>query len=153
MTVTLVSRAAAAAGGESESADSTLLHQVVFHGKTGAVHPGGPYAEGQLVAHSATHWATEDTLMTLLEAISDLCGSEHFLIVFDVAPKHTSALFCDRLRAEMPNAHLFFVPAGHWLQEELEESPTERFVRDDGPDDHQRGFRDQHVQKHASHAR
>ena len=112
VTVTFVSRAAAVSGGASESAGSTLLHQVVFQGKTGAVHPGGSYVEGQIVAHSATHWATEDTLMTLLEAISDLCGGEHFLIVLDVAPKHTSALFCDRVRAEMPNAHLVFVPAG-----------------------------------------
>ena len=31
------------------------------------------------MAHSATHWATEDTLMTLLEAISDLCRGEHVI--------------------------------------------------------------------------
>jgi hypothetical protein len=93
------------------------LCQILFEGKTDAVHPDVELPNGVDVWHSPNHWATEDSLKRAVDQLDRAMqtedgGRDGWLWVLDAAPVHTAKSFLGWLRAERPWIHPCFVPAG-----------------------------------------
>ena len=91
--------------------------QILFEGKTTAVHPDVELPQPVDVWHSPNHWANEDSLKRVVDQLDRSMQVEEgarngWLWLLDAAPVHTAASFLRWLREERPWIHPCFVPAG-----------------------------------------
>ncbi len=97
-------------------ASSGLLHQIIFAGKTVASLPVSPLFPNQTVTHSATHWATEDSLVQMIDHVDRELNPNgerrDWLCVLDCAPGHIAAPWRARMAADRPWVKLCYIAAG-----------------------------------------
>ena len=89
-----------------------LAAQLMFEGKTDRVLPVTAAKENRHVCRNEKHWASQETVFTFLQYITNGCAPHDCIVILDMAPVHYAKSLCDRVRAELSTCHLLYVPRG-----------------------------------------